>query len=133
MQDVIDQHHSLLSFADSVGIGMQMENRWVKLANQVPWHRLEARFPTLISKNKCKSPKPFRIALVICMIQAQYDYSNTEILLQVQENPYLQYLCGYERYQQVLPFTVDTICYFQNQFTAEVLEEIKAMISSHTT
>ncbi len=42
--------------------------------------------------------KPLRLALEVCIIQAEYGYSDEETALQIQENPYLQYFCGYPGY-----------------------------------
>lgn len=42
--------------------------------------------------------KPLRLALEVCIIQAEYGYSDEETALQTQENPYLQYFCGYPGY-----------------------------------
>ena len=36
--------------------------------------------------------------LEVCIIQAEYGYSDEETALQIQENPYLQYFCGYPGY-----------------------------------
>ena len=42
--------------------------------------------------------KPLHLALEVCIIQAEYGYSDEETALQIQENPYLQYFCGYPGY-----------------------------------
>ena len=42
--------------------------------------------------------RTLRLALEVCIIQAEYGYSDEETALQIQENPYLQYFCGYPGY-----------------------------------
>ena len=42
--------------------------------------------------------KPIRLALGACIIQAEYGFSDKETALMLQENPYLQYFCGYPGY-----------------------------------
>ena len=42
--------------------------------------------------------KPLRLALGACIIQTEYGFSDEETGLQIQENPYLQYFCGYAGY-----------------------------------
>ena len=39
--------------------------------------------------------KPLQLALGTCLIQREFGCSDEEIVLQIQENPYLQYFCGY--------------------------------------
>ena len=73
--------------------------------------------------------KPLRLALGACIIQAEYGYSEEETALQIQENPYLQYFCGYPGYDdEKLPFDPSLMVYFRKCLTPEVLGEINEMI-----
>ena len=73
--------------------------------------------------------KPLRLALEVCIIQAEYGYSDEETVLQIQENPYLQYFCGYPGYDdEKLPFDPSLMVYFRKRLTPEVLGEINEMI-----
>ena len=73
--------------------------------------------------------KPLRLALGACIIQAEYGYSDEETALQIQENPYLQYFCGYPGYDdEKLPFDPSLMVYFRKWLTPEVLGEINEMI-----
>ena len=64
-----------------------------------------------------------------CIIQAEYGYSDEETALQIQENPYLQYFCGYPGYDdEKLPFDPSLMVYFRKRLTPEVLGEINEMI-----
>ncbi len=73
--------------------------------------------------------KPLRLALGACIIQAEYGYSDEETALQIQENPYLQYFCGYPGYNdERLPFDPSLMVYFRKRLTPEILGEINEMI-----
>ena len=51
------------------------------------------------------------------------------IILMIQENPYLQYFCGYPGYDdEHLPFDPSTMVYFRKRLTPEILGEINEMI-----
>lgn len=53
--------------------------------------------------------------------------SDEEIVLQIQENPYLQCICGYPGYgDEKLPFDTSLMVYFRKRVT--VLGEINEMI-----
>ena len=68
-----------------------------------------------------------------CIIQAEYGYSDEETALQIQENPYLQYFCGYAGYDdEKLPFDPSLMVYFRKRLTPEVLGEINEMILRDT-
>ena len=69
------------------------------------------------------------LALYACIIQAEYGFSDEETALQIQENPYLQYFCGYPGYDdEKLPFDPSLMVYFRKRLTPEVLGEINEMI-----
>ena len=73
--------------------------------------------------------KPLRLALGACIIQAEYGFSDEETALMIQENPYLQYFCGYPGYDdEKLPFDPSLMVYFRKRLTPEILGEINEMI-----
>ena len=86
---------SLSDFKQPVGMNLKENNRWVKKAQTIPWFEIEKRYAKLFTNRKGNVAKPLRLALGACIIQAEYGYSDEETALQIQENPYLQYFCGY--------------------------------------
>lgn len=89
---------SLADFKQPVGMNLKESNRWVKKAQTIPWPEIEKHYAALFTNRKGNVPKPLRLALGACIIQAEYGYSDEETALQIQENPYLQYFCGYPGY-----------------------------------
>ena len=89
---------SLADFKQPVGMNLKESNRWVKKAQTIPWPEIEKRYAALFTNRKGNVAKPLRLALGACIIQAEYGYSDKETALQIQENPYLQYFCGYPGY-----------------------------------
>lgn len=81
---------SLEDFEQPVGMHLKNENRWVKKAQTIPWNKIEKRYAKLFSNKKGNVAKSLRLGLGACIIQAEYKYSDEEIVLQIQENPYLQ-------------------------------------------
>ena len=120
---------SLSDFKQPVGMNLKESNRWVKKAQTIPWLEIEKRYAALFTNRKGNVAKPLRLALGACIIQAEYGYSDEEIALQIQENPYLQYFCGYAGYDDSkLPFDPSLMVYFRKRLTPEVLGEINEMI-----
>ena len=116
-------------FKQPVGMNLKESNRWVKKAQTIPWLEIEKRYAALFTNRKGNVAKPLRLALGACIIQAEYGYSNEETALQIQENPYLQYFCGYPGYDdEKLPFDPSLMVYFRKRMTPEVLGEINEMI-----
>ena len=120
---------SLADFKQPVGMNLKESNRWVRKAQTIPWLEIEKRYAALFTNRKGNVAKPLRLALGACIIQAEYGYSDEETALQIQENPYLQYFCGYPGYDdEKLPFDPSLIVYFRKRLTPEVLGEINEMI-----
>ena len=120
---------SLSDFKQPVGMNLKENNRWVKKAQTIPWLDIEKRYAKLFTNRKGNVAKPLRLALGACIIQAEYGYSDEETALQIQENPYLQYFCGYSGYDdEHLPFDASLMVYFRKRLTPEVLGEINEMI-----
>ena len=120
---------SLSDFKQPVGMNLKESNRWVKKAQTIPWPEIEKRYAALFTNRKGNVAKPLRLALGACIIQAEYGYSDEETALQIQENPYLQYFCGYPGYDDDrLPFDPSLMVYFRKRLTPEVLGEINEMI-----
>ena len=116
-------------FKQPVGMNLKESNRWVKKAQTIPWQEIEKRYAALFTNRKGNVAKPLRLALGACIIQAEYGYSDEETALQIQENPYLQYFCGYPGYDdEKLPFDPSLMVYFRKRLTPEVLGEINEMI-----
>lgn len=120
---------SLADFKQPVGMNLKESNRWVRKAQTIPWLEIEKRYAALFTNRKGNVAKPLRLALGACIIQAEYGYSDEETALQIQENPYLQYFCGYPGYDdEKLPFDPSLMVYFRKRLTPEGLGEINEMI-----
>ena len=94
---------SLSDFHQPMGMQLREDNRWVKKAQMIPWNKIEEKYADLFPSCTGNVAKPLQLALGACLIQREYGYSDEEIVLQIQENPYLQYFCGYPGYDDSKP------------------------------
>lgn len=73
--------------------------------------------------------KPLQLALGACVIQREFGYSDEEIVLQIQENPCLQYFCGDAGYDDSKPpFAPSSMVHFRKRLKPEILVEINEMV-----
>lgn len=120
---------SFTDFNTPVGMKLNPDNRWVKKAELITWDEIEQRYAKLFTNRKGNVAKPLRLALGACIIQAEYGYSDEEVTLQIQENSYLQFFCGYTEYNdEKPPFDPSLMVYFIKRLTPEILGEINEMI-----
>ncbi|WP_289391605.1 transposase, partial [uncultured Phocaeicola sp.] len=74
-----------------MGLHMNSDNRWIKLADRIPWDEFEVKYARLFPSGTGNVAKPFRMALGALIIQTKFQYSDRELVEQITENPYLQY------------------------------------------
>ena len=122
---------SLEDFGQPIGMNLKNSNRWVKRAQTIPWLEIEKKYAKLFSSKKGNVAKSLRLGLGARIIQAEYGFSDAEIPLQIQENPYLQYFCGYKAFDDSKPpFDSSMMVYFRKRLTPEIIGEINEMIIS---
>ena len=120
---------SLTEFQQPMGMRLQEDNRWVKKAQIIPWAKIEKKYAEFFPSFTGNVANPLQLALGTCIIQQEYGYSDEEATLQIQENPYLQYFCGYAGFDDGKPpFDPSSMVHFRKRLTPEILAEIKNMV-----
>lgn len=104
-------------------------NRWVRLADLIPWNELEelSKYKNNFRKSG-KVAKSFRIAFGALLIQSKLNLTDEETSLQIAENPYLQYFLGFETYQPRAPFNPSLMVHFRKRLTADIMNDLNLKI-----
>lgn len=123
--------HSFLDFNQPMGLHMNPDNRWIKLADMIPWDAFEEKYAELFPSNTGNVAKPLQMALGALIIQAKFQYSDRELVEQITENPYLQYFIGLPGYQEEPPFDASTLVDFRKRITAGMLMEANEYMLEH--
>ena len=100
---------NFLDFNQPIGLHMNPENRWVKMADAIPWEIFEKKYSRLFKGKNGRVAKPLRLALGSLIIQTKYQYSDRELVEQLTENPYYQYFIGLPGYQEEPPIDASTL------------------------
>ena len=104
---------------------LRSDNRWVLLAKQIPWRQIEEDYAANFSDTQTGCPaKPARVALGSLIIKERLGTTDRETVLQIAENPYLQYFLGFHEYKDDVPFDHTLMTHFRKRFTTEMLTEI---------
>ena len=123
--------HSFLDFNQPMGLRMNPDNRWVKMADRIPWDEFENKYAELFPSDTGNVAKPLRMALGALIVQNKFQYSDRELVEQLTENPYLQYFIGLPGYQEEAPFDASTLVLFRKRISAEMLMEANEALLSH--
>jgi len=119
---------SFSDFGQPVGMEMNEDNRWIKKADVIPWEQIEIKYAKLFANRRGNVAKPLHLALGALIIQLEYGFSDEETALMIRENPYLQYFCGFEKYEYKLPFDPSLMVHFRKRLTPSIVGEINEMI-----
>lgn len=114
---------SFLDFNQPLGLEMNPKNRWITLADQIPWQKFEEKYAALFESDTGNVAKPLRMALGSLIIQIKYGYADRELVDQLTENPYYQYFIGLSGYQHSAPFEASSLVSFRKRISSEMLIE----------
>ncbi len=123
--------HSFFDFNQPLGLHMNPDNRWVKMAGRIPWDDFEIKYARLFPSDTGNVAKPLRMALGSLIIQTKFQYADRELVEQITENPYLQYFIGLPGYQEEPPFDTSTPVLFRKRISAEMLMEVNEYLLAH--
>ena len=124
-----NRQFELTDFNQPIGLSMDSNNRWVRLAEMIPWEKYEDKYSHLFIGSKAGNvAKPFRMALGALIIQKKLGFSDRELVEEITENPYLQYFIGLPGYQQERPFDPSMMTLFRKRMRVDVTKVINEAV-----
>jgi hypothetical protein len=109
---------------------LRSDNRWVKLAKQIPWQEIEDVYCSSLSGTGQGSPAlSARIGLGALIIKERLGCSDEETVEQIRENPYLQFFLGCKKYEDKPLFHSTMFVHFRKRFPAETMSQINELIT----
>src|SRR5699024_9713619 len=114
-----------------LGMKMNPENRWIRLADSIPWDELEKKYADLFPSDTGNVAKPLRMALGSLIIQKKFQFSDRELVEQITENPYLQYFIGLPGYQDEPPYDPSTLVLFRKRLDVDAIMDVNALMFDH--
>ena len=111
------------------GVILDPGNEWVKLGKIVPWDEFEEEYAgTFTGEATGRVAKSARMALGTLVIKERYQFSDEDIVKEVQMNPYLQHFIGLPEFTHKAPFDASTITLFRKRVTPEMLVRLNDSI-----
>lgn len=104
------------------------ENRWVKLAQLIPWEEFEEQYAEQMSDGMGAPAKSFRMALGALIIKERLGTSDAETVEQIRENPYLQYFLGLSEYSDRAPFDASMMVHFRKRLNQQLVGQINETV-----
>jgi len=96
---------SIEDFIQPFGGTLSKENRWVKLANLLPWDEMASVYIKRMSQKMGRRAIDPRVAVGTLIVKHILRTTDEDTIEFIKENPYLQYFLGYVEYKYEQPFT----------------------------
>ena len=119
---------TLFDFNQSCGMELDPNNEWIKLAHALPWSRMETKYAAMFPSKTGRPATPFRMAFGVLIIQKRKKLSDRAVIKEIQENPYLQYFIGMEKFSHEAPIKPSVLVSFRKRLTADYLMEANERI-----
>lgn len=105
------------------------ENRWVIMANQIPWDIMVSKYQRHLNNQDTGADgiNP-RVAIGSMIIKHICDLSDRETVQQIRENIYMQYFIGYSSFSTEIPFDPSLFVDFRKRLTLEDINKINEEI-----
>jgi hypothetical protein len=103
---------------------LKADNRWVKMAQMMPWDFIEDIYLESMSQENGAGALSARIAFGAIHIKEHENLTDERTLEYITENPYMQYFLGLHEYTDTPLFDASMMVHFRKRFPAERIEEI---------
>jgi transposase, IS5 family len=119
-------HLSAEDFELSNECKLAADNRWVILAQLIPWAEFEQEYAQNFETEVGPPAKAFRLALGALIIKEKLGISDRETVEQIRENPYLQYFIGQSSYSNEAPFDPSLLVHFRQRISTELVNKVNS-------
>jgi len=121
---------TVLDFYLPFGGKLNSENRWVKLAEIIPWDALGAVYNSNFNPRMGPPAIPSRVVIGAMILKHMKNLSDEEVIEDIRENPYCQYFLGFEIFQDRTVFVPSLFVEIRKRLGLEQLHEINELFLS---
>ena len=104
------------------------ENRWVVLAELVPWDELAKIYAKNLNPKAGRLSVDIRMVLGALIIKHKQKLSDRDTVAMISENIYMQYFCGLKSLQMELPFDASLFVDIRKRMGAEKFDEFNEIV-----
>ena len=107
---------------------LKTDNRWVQMAEIMPWDYIEEVYLESMSQETGRSAFPARIAFGAIYVKENENLTDEKTVEIIAENPYIQYFLGLKEFRDEPLFNASMMVHFRKRFPAEALAKINEYI-----
>ena len=115
-------------FFQPFGGRLRKDNRWVRLAEIMPWRHIEEIYVGNMSEETGRPGISSRIAFGALYIKAHCHLTDEETVQNLQENSYMQYFVGLHEFHPEPLFDASMMVHFRKRFPVEEVAKINEYV-----
>ncbi len=123
---------STLDFDFTLCRHLTPNNRWVRLADQIPWDVLGTIYEDSLSPDEGAPSIPARVVIGALIIKHMKNLSDEDTIADIRENPYYQYFLGYSSFRDRQVFAPSLFVEIRRRLGLEQLQRINETFISFT-
>jgi len=108
--------------------GLSSTNRWVLLADLIPWDTICAAYAKNFDDSEGAPALNGRIAFGALFLKEKLGVTDRELVEAISENPYLQYFLGMTEFRGTAPFHDSMMTHFRKRIPQELIDEVNERI-----
>ena len=123
---------SFTSFNSTCGMQLDPDNEWICIARKLPWRAWESLYSVLFPSGTGNVAKPCRMVIGSLIIQMRMGFTDRDLVLQIQQNPYYQYFIGLESFQHDAPYSRTLLVEWRKRLDLELVIKVNDMLCDAT-
>jgi transposase, IS5 family len=110
---------------------LNKDNRWVKMAQAIPWDKIVPFYDQLFSSSEGRAPISGRVIIGAMIIKHIEGLTDRATILHIEENMFMQYFLGYSSFTNEAPFTAPLFVAIRKRMSLELTAKISEVIALH--
>jgi IS5 family transposase len=115
---------SIEEFKTPFYYGLDKNNRWARLADQIPWDEFAKIYAKALCEDFGRPALDARIVIGALIIKHKKGLSDEETIEEIKENPYLQFFIGYEEFSHKPPFDPSLFVTLRDRLGIDAFEQL---------
>ncbi len=107
---------------------LDKDNRWIKLADCIPWDKLANVYYRKMDSGFGAPSLSARMVIGAVIIKHMLNIDDREVVAQIQENMYLQYFVGLSSFTTEEPFDASLMVSIRYRLGQDVMEEFNQLV-----
>jgi IS5 family transposase len=119
---------TIREFKTPFGRGLNPKNRWVRLAEIIPWDQLHESYASTLCQDFGRPAKDSRLILGSIIVKHKKRLTDEELIEEIQENIYIQYFLGYEGFTLNKPFDASLLVTIRRRLGKDVFDSLNQQL-----